>query len=192
MAINRWDPFGSFQTMRDMMDRMVREPMFGAWPGAGAMAPPMEVTEDSNEYQVRLAIPGVRPEDVQIQLEQNVLTINGEMRADQGREGRRTLHQERNYGAFSRSIALPGSIDADKVSAQFEYGVLTVTMPKHEAARPRSIQIQTGGRQTIQGQVAGGGATGGQRSTGEQATPYQENEARGEKAGTDTPAMPRT
>jgi HSP20 family protein len=163
--------------MREMMDRMMREPLFTAWPSTGAMTPQMEVTEDGDQYHVRLAVPGVKPEDVRIQLEQNVLTISGELRQDPTHEGRRTLHQERAYGTFARSIALPGTIDADKVTAQFEHGVLTIALPKHAAARPRQIKIQSGGGsggQVIQGQAAA--AQGGQ-------TPQnQESEDQGEKS----------
>ncbi len=201
MAINRWDPFGTMLSMRDMMDRMMRDPFSALTPSSGMMAPPMEVTEDANQYQVRLSVPGVKPEDVNIQVEQNVLTVNGELRQPPNQSGQRTLHQERSYGTFMRSIALPGSIDAAKAAANFEHGVLTITLPKHEAARPRSIPIQTGATASghmIEGQSSGQQATSNvQGSTGPSAQAMSQDQGQGadqqgEKEATEIPVKSAT
>jgi len=156
MALDRWDPFRDLMTMRDAMDRFWREG-FPATTSSGTWAPRMDVVEEPNQYRVRMSIPGVKPDDVQIQVEQNMLTVSGELRQEQAPSGGRYLHQEHYAGSFSRSISLPGGIDTEQANAQFEHGVLTITLPKSEAARPRRIQVQAGGAtaQMTQGETGG-------------------------------------
>jgi HSP20 family protein len=154
MAIDRWDPFRDLLSMRDAMDRFWREGYPATAASSGTWAPRMDVLEEPDQYRIRLSIPGVKPEDVQIQAEQNMLTVSGELRPESAPSGGRFLHQEHVAGSFSRSISLPGGIDTEQASAQFEHGVLTITLPKSEAARPRRIQIQTASapaQRTIEG-----------------------------------------
>lgn len=176
MAIDRWDPFGDVLSMRDTMDRLLRESFMPMRTNAGAWAPRMDVLEHGDEYRVRLAMPGVKPEDVQINLEQNVLTVSGELRQEAAPAGGRYLHQEHLYGRFTRSIALPVGVDAAKAGAQFEHGVLTITVPKAEAARPRRIEISTGG-DSLQSkpieQATGGGEKGSTAPQGDVMTAGQ-------------------
>lgn len=155
----RWDPFADIMSLRDAMDRMMREST-GTQRG-GAVSPPMEVTEESDGYRVRLALPGVKPEDVHIQVQQNVLSVSGEFRREeQAPNTRRYLHQEHTFGSFSRSISLPGLVDTDKATADFEHGMLTITLPKREEARPRRIPIGGAGSagRTIEAQTTSGGS----------------------------------
>lgn len=121
-------------------------------------APEADVFETQNDLQVVMDTPGMRTEEIEISLENNVLTISGERRAD-WKEGdeKHTWHlSERRYGRFSRSFVLPRDVDADRIAANFENGVLQLSIPKSEKARRRKIEIRAGtgdGRQ-IEGEVS--------------------------------------
>lgn len=131
------DPFGSF-------DRAVE----GLWRGLGAAAPPMpagfapriDVVEREAEYLVTAELPGLEEKDFQLEVHQNLLTLSGEKRAEH-EEGKGWRWSERAYGRFRRSVQLPAEVAADKASAAFRNGVLTVTLPKTEHARVRQIPV---------------------------------------------------
>lgn len=108
----------------------------------GAWLPPVDVTETQDHVRVSAELPGVRPEDVKIQLENNVLSIRGEKQQEQHTESARVQRFERSYGVFERTFAVPSTVDADKISATYEHGVLTVTLPKVERAKPRAITVE--------------------------------------------------
>ncbi len=114
--------------------------------------PAMECSLDQsqNKYHVRLALPGVKPDEVNIQVHGNELTISGERRQESEQKQRQYLQREFSYGAFERSIALPEGIDPDKIEARFEQGVLNITVPLSEKAQPKRIQIQGGESQPRQ------------------------------------------
>jgi HSP20 family protein len=111
---------------------------------------PTDVSEDQNSLQISMELPGVSPEDVRLSLENNILTIRGEKR-QQSEENNERIHRfERTYGVFERTFALPNTVDADKIEARFENGVLLVRIPKAERARPREIRVNTSGSGSTQ------------------------------------------
>lgn len=113
-----------------------------AWGEANAYAPAMDVRESDDAFVVEADVPGMKKEDVQIEVADNVLTIKGE-RKDEQEESRRNFHRvERQFGSFLRSVSVPGGFDASRVSAKFENGVLTVTLPKPEERKPRRIEVK--------------------------------------------------
>lgn len=107
-----------------------------------AWYPACDVFEDKEAVKIVAEVPGVRPEDVKISLENNVLTIRGEKKQQAEERTDRVHRYERSYGMFERSFALPSTVDADKIQADYQNGVLTVSVPKAEKARPREIQIK--------------------------------------------------
>jgi HSP20 family protein len=110
--------------------------------------PLMDVVEQENELQARLEVPGIDPNEIEIRVEDNVLTVSGEKRMQQEREdGRGYRLVERRYGRFARSFALPRGVDASNVSADCDHGVLTVHLPKAESSKPRTIKINSATRQ---------------------------------------------
>jgi HSP20 family protein len=111
---------------------------------------PLDVAETENEFVIKAALPGVKPDDVQITVQGDTLTIRGESKAEEEKKGEHWHIRERRFGAFQRSVTLATPVDPDRAQAQYEHGVLTLTLPKSEAAKPR--QIKVGG--TSQGQVA--------------------------------------
>ena len=138
------DPAFALRRLNSML-----EDAFGGWPvGAeqgtvtSAWLPPVDVLEDKDGVRLTAELPGVRQDDVQISLEHNVLTIRGEKKAEVEAQSDRVRRVERQYGAFERSFALPSTVDADRIEARFEHGVLTVTLPKAEKAKPRQIEIK--------------------------------------------------
>ena len=107
-----------------------------------AWYPACDVFEDKEAVKIVAEVPGVRPEDVKISLESNLLTIRGEKKQEAEERTERVHRYERSYGSFERSFALPSTVDPDKIQATHANGVLTVTVPKAERARPREISIQ--------------------------------------------------
>jgi len=146
MAIRRWEPFGEISNLRQMMDRMMEETfmrpsmLFGGF----ETGVPIDMYETENELVIQGSLPGVKPEDVDITVTGDTITIKGEMKAEEEVKRENYLRQERRYGAFSRSITLPGAYEAEKAEAHFEHGILTLRVPKSEQAKPKQIKVQAG------------------------------------------------
>lgn len=105
---------------------------------------PADIVETENHYQVKVDLPGVDPKSINVQLEKDVLTLTAERHAEARGEKDSVLRVERVHGQFIRSFALPQDVDAQKIDAKFEHGVLAVTLPKKEQEKPRTIQIKVG------------------------------------------------
>ena len=138
-------PFSSLRRLSNALDEA-----FGTWPlqdeGNGAITsawlPACDVFEDKETVKIVAELPGVRPEDVKLSLENSLLTIRGEKRQQAEERTERVHRYERSYGSFERSFALPSTVDPDKIAASYENGILTVTIPKAERARPREIPVK--------------------------------------------------
>ena len=148
MAIERWDPFREAVSLRDAMNALFQEsfvrPSSGAGPAGATGLLPLDVSETENEFVVKASLPGVKPEDVQITVHGDTLTIQGESKSEEEKKGEHWHLRERRFGSFQRSLSLATPVDSDKAQANFEHGVLTLTLPKSEQAKPRQIKI--GGR----------------------------------------------
>jgi HSP20 family protein len=146
-ALSRWDPFHEMTTLRDAMNRLM-ESAFVSPTGLSSgetMPMPIDLSETDTEYTVHASLPGFKPEDVKVSVQNNVLTIEGERKYDrEAKEGERNLISEHRYGKVSRSFSFATPVDADRAQANFEHGVLTLTLPKTEAARPKQIRISGG------------------------------------------------
>ena len=114
-----------------------------AVPFTAAWTPAVDVFEDKEAVKIVAELPGVKPEDVKISLENQTLSVRGEKKQVAEENTERVHRYERSYGAFERTFALPGTVDADRIEATFTDGLLTVTLPKVERARPRQIEIRT-------------------------------------------------
>jgi len=138
-------PFEALQSLRRL--NSVLDEAFGDFhreDGAitAAWSPVCDVFEDKDAVKIVAEVPGVPPEDVKISLENNVLTIRGEKKQLAEERNERVHRYERSYGAFERRFALPSTVDSEKIQAAYQDGVLTVTVPKVEKARPREISIK--------------------------------------------------
>ncbi len=105
------------------------------------VVPALEMKEDDSEVTVRAELPGIDPKEVDVSLERGYLTIKGEKKQEKKQEKENYLHVETSYGSFSRTIPVPADIDPDKVRAGYKKGVLTITLPKKETAKPRRVEI---------------------------------------------------
>jgi HSP20 family protein len=144
MAIQLWDPFREAVSLRDAMNSLFQEsfvrPM-SLFTQDGSAVLPLDVTETEDEFVVKASVPGVKPEDVQITVQGDTLTIRGECRSEEEKTGERWHLRERHFGSFQRSVSLPAPVDSDKAQASHEHGVLTLTLPKTEEAKLRPIKI---------------------------------------------------
>jgi HSP20 family protein len=143
-TLTRWDPFREMSAMRNLMDRFWEENRLGAsgWgEGDANYGLALDVAEDSDSYLIKASIPGVNPEDVEITIQNNVLTIRGEVNQEQEKQNERYHVRERRTGSFMRSIMLPSAVDREKVEATCEHGVLTLRLPKSDENKPRRISI---------------------------------------------------
>ncbi len=121
---------------QDTMSRMLDQS------GARPWVPPVDIFETENEWVLKADLPEVKLEDVDIQIENGTLTLKGERKFQQDENGRGYQRVERSYGSFARYFTLPDTVDSEKVRADYAQGVLTVTLPKKEVAKPRSIKVQ--------------------------------------------------
>jgi len=150
MNLVRWEPFRDLVTLREAMDRLFEEsfvrPRAGwlAQVGAGALAVDMYEIDDA--VVVKSTIPGIKPEDLDISIASDTLTIRGETKAEEEVKGENYIRRERRYGSFSRSLTIPVSIVADRAEAEFENGVLTLTLPKAEDVKPKAIKVKAKGK----------------------------------------------
>jgi HSP20 family protein len=141
----RWEPVREMNCMRDAMDRVFEEdfprPIIPAlWDTASI--PTMDLYQTENEVVVKMGLPGVAPEDIQISVTNGVLSIRGEVKEEK-EEKEKTYHlHERRFGSFSRSVTLPSNVSVDKSDAVFDNGVLTLTLPKAEEAKAKTITVK--------------------------------------------------
>jgi HSP20 family protein len=145
MAITRWDPFRDLLNLQNEMTRV-----FGRAYGEDAegtrasWAPPIDIYETPEAYKVVAELPGFDPGEVDVTVNDGTLTIKGE-RKFYSETNEENFHRiERRFGAFQRLVSLPQQVQADKVEAAFDKGVLTVSIPKAELAKPRKIEIKAG------------------------------------------------
>jgi HSP20 family protein len=145
-SITRWDPLSDASAMRNAMDRIFEQsvgrlPAFRGGEDLGMSPLGMDVYETNDCYVVKAAVPGVDPKDVDISVDDDVLTISGEFEQKDESNNENYIRREMRYGSFQRSLRLPPTVDADKADAQFENGVLKLTLPKKPEARARSLKI---------------------------------------------------
>jgi HSP20 family protein len=150
MATRNWNPFAEMTTLRDAMNQLMEESFVR--PGASAIGAaqasysfPLNIHGTSNELKVEALLPGISEEDVQVDVDRGVLTIAAKRQTWEHAQGEQWYLREFNPGEFSRSLALPFPVEIERAHATFTNGVLTLTLPKAESAKPRRIQI--GGEQ---------------------------------------------
>jgi HSP20 family protein len=141
--IDRYQAFGPTMGLRQVMDRLLEDAfvMPRGDDGHGWGGPSLNVYEEGDQLTVEAQLPGLKPEDLDIKVEQGMLTISGQTTTDEERKERNYFVREHRAGRFSRSLRLPSSYDADSCTASFEHGVLKLVFPKSDAAKPHRIQI---------------------------------------------------
>ncbi len=144
MRMNRWDPFAEIGRLQDQLMRWGGAEM----PARSAFTPAVDIYEEKDAIFVKAELPGVKPEDVHIQIENNLLTIRGERKLE-NEDKREGYHRiEGSYGPFSRSFSLPSTVDTERVEAEMNNGVLTVRIPKKAVPEPKRIQVKSAAQPT--------------------------------------------
>lgn len=138
---NRWDPFEDLSALRNQMDHLFARLNPAEDIEPTSWAPLSDILETKDEVIIKTELPGIDEKDVNVELENGVLTIAGERQAEKKTEDKGYRRVERSYGKFFRSFTLPTNVDPDKINAKFEKGLLEVHVPKQENAKPRSIKI---------------------------------------------------
>ncbi|MBV9268916.1 MAG: Hsp20/alpha crystallin family protein [Acidobacteriaceae bacterium] len=126
------------RVFQDSLSRLFSEPTSRPW------SPAVDIFENENELVLKADLPEVDPKNVGIQIENGTLTLRGERKFEENRNGKAVHRIERGYGAFVRAFTLPDTVDAEKVKADYKNGVLTVSLPKKELAKPRTVNIEVG------------------------------------------------
>jgi HSP20 family protein len=155
MSINKYDPFRELRSLQDEMNRLFMSnysQRSGSEEGftSGAWNPQVDIFENKDQIVLEAELPGMKPDDVNISIENNILTIHGERKFEKKDENDNFHRVERSYGSFTRSFTLPPTVSSENANAEFENGVLRLTLAKREEAKPRRIEIKAKGVQSQQ------------------------------------------
>ena len=142
-TIARLEPFRGLSTLQDQFNRLFNESLrhTGQESALTAWAPAVDIFETPNELVVKADLPDVNEKDIDVRVENNLLTIRGERKFEKSVSEENFLRVERSYGSFSRSFSLPNTLNADAIRAEYKSGVLTVTLPKREETKPRQVKV---------------------------------------------------
>jgi HSP20 family protein len=143
MNIVRWNPLSDFTALQNQMNRLFDSTLYG-WPGESGThtwMPPADIHETDNELVLTADLPGIDPKSIDIRVENNVLSLAGERKFEESGKNGNVHRVERMYGAFARSFTLSTPVDTDSIQANYKDGVLKITLPKAERAKPKRIAI---------------------------------------------------
>jgi HSP20 family protein len=142
-GISRWDPFRNISTLQEQVNRLFERNSSAntEYATLTAWAPSVDVYETENELVIKADLPAVVEKDLDVRIENNMLTIRGERKFEQNVKEENYLRMERSYGSFSRSFSLPNTVDTQAIKAQYTDGVLTVTLPRRAESKPKQVKI---------------------------------------------------
>jgi HSP20 family protein len=154
-VLTRFEPFREFSTLQDRINRAFRESYREAGRDesltTSSFAPAVDVYEDEHNVTLKIEVPGIDEKDLDVQLENNTLTVHGERKIEKDENEGNYRRVERQYGSFTRTFTLPTTVDSEKVSATYDKGVLKVTLPKKAEAKPKQIKVNLGTEKTLEG-----------------------------------------
>lgn len=169
-VLTRWEPFREFQSLQSRMNRLFENQYGGGREEtlvSGAFVPAVDIYEDQQGIQLKLEVPGIEEKDLDIRVENNVLTVSGERKFEQEQKEENFHRIERRYGSFTRSFTLPNTVNTENITADYNAGVLTVKLAKREEAKPKQIKVNIGhGQKPVTGEQ---GAVSTGKSTGQAA-----------------------
>ncbi len=163
-VLTRWDPFREFTTAQDRLNRLFRESYGEGREEAlttSTFAPLVDVYEDEHHITLKIEVPGIDEKDVDVQIENNTLTVHGERKFEKEEKEENYRRVERQYGSFTRSFTLPRTVDAEQVQAHYDKGILKIQLAKKAEAKPKQIKVNVGSQKPLEGKEA--------RSTGKAA-----------------------
>jgi len=154
-VLTRWEPFREFSTLQDRMNRLFRESFNDAGLDesltTSTFAPAVDVYEDEHKVTLKIEVPGIEEKDIDVRIENNTLTVHGERKFEKDEKEENYRRVERQYGSFTRSFTLPNTVDAQKVSASYDKGVLNIKLAKKAEAKPKQIKVNVGSEKTLEG-----------------------------------------
>jgi HSP20 family protein len=134
------DPLEQISNLRDEVNRLFESPLAGLTQAFNSWSPAVDLYEDKDNVVVKAELPGMKKEEIDVSLQEGALTISGERKIEREEKGE-TYRSERFFGRFQRSVMLPSAVDESKVSASYKDGILTITLPKSEEAKPKQIEV---------------------------------------------------
>jgi HSP20 family protein len=152
-VITRWEPFREFSTLQDRLNRLFQQSVSEGRDESlttSSFAPAVDVYEDDHQVTLKIEVPGIDEEDIDVRLENNTLTVHGERKLEKEEKEENYRRVERQYGSFTRSFTLPNTVDAEGVSAQYDKGVLKIKLAKKAEAKPKQIKISVGSEKTLE------------------------------------------
>src|SRR5215475_3753631 len=152
-VLTRWEPLREFSTLQDRLNRLFRDSFSEGQQEltSSTFAPAVDVYEDEHSTTLKIDVPGIDEKDIDVRLENNTLTVHGERRFEKDEKEENYRRVERQYGSFTRSFTLPNTLDAESVSANYEKGILKITLAKKAEAKPKQIKVNVGSEKTIEG-----------------------------------------
>ncbi|PYX05238.1 MAG: molecular chaperone [Acidobacteria bacterium] len=158
--LTRWEPVREFSTLQDRLNRMnrlFRESFSPESPEealiTSSFAPPMDIYEDEHNITLKMEVPGIDEKDIDVRVEGNTLTVHGERKFEKEEKEENYRRVERQYGSFTRSFTLPSSVDPSQVSANYDKGVLKISLAKKAEAKPKQIKVNVGSEKTLEAKV---------------------------------------
>lgn len=152
-VLTRWEPFREFSTLQDRINRVFRESYRPEGQDesltASSFAPAVDVYEDEHSVTLKIEVPGIDEKDINISLENNVLTVHGERKIEKEEKEENYRRVERQYGSFTRTFTLPTTVDSENVAANYDKGVLKISLPKKAEAKPKQIKVNVGGAKPV-------------------------------------------
>jgi HSP20 family protein len=149
-VLTRWEPFREFATLQDRMNRLFRESHGEGQEDSltsSSFAPAVDVYEDEHNVTLKIEVPGIDEKDIDVRIENNTLTVHGERKIEKEEKEENFRRVERQYGSFTRTFTLPTTVDAENVAADYDKGVLKITLPKKAEAKPKQIKVNVGQNQ---------------------------------------------
>jgi HSP20 family protein len=153
-VLTRWEPFREFATLQDRINRAFRESYRGAAHDesltTSTFAPAVDVYEDEHQVTLKIEVPGIDEKDIDVRVENNTLTVHGERKIEKEEKEENYRRVERQYGAFTRTFTLPQTVDTENVAANYDKGVLKISLPKKAEAKPKQIKVNVGAEKQIE------------------------------------------
>lgn len=146
-VLTRWEPFREFATLQDRMNRLFRDSFEGGRDESlttSSFAPAVDVYEDDQKVTLKIEVPGIDEKDIDVRVENNTLTVHGERKIEKDEKQENYRRVERQYGSFTRTFTLPSTVDSEHVTANYEKGVLNITLLKKAEAKPKQIKVNVG------------------------------------------------
>jgi HSP20 family protein len=152
-VLTRFEPYREFATLQDRLNRLFQS-SFGESQDSlttSSFSPAVDVYEDEHAVNLKIEVPGIEEKDLDIRVENNTLTVHGERKFEKEEKEENFRRVERQYGSFTRSFTLPQTVDSENVSANYDKGVLKISLPKKAEAKPKQIKVNVGSEKTIEG-----------------------------------------